>query len=224
MPVFAKPGAIVPMAEYEAHDNRLTKAENMTVIVFPGANGEFTLYEDAGDGYAYASGSNVKTRMTLAWGAKPEFTISAAEGDLAQIPEVRNWQIGLRGFHTGAKAAVLVDGKAVDAQIRRDGNTTWVTVSAGVTANVTVRVEGDELIHDNAEFMDVCEHIIQRSQIPTEDKIRLWNALTEDGADLDRKIITINKAVAPHASLRGAVWEMLELTDDRYRIAQIMDR
>ncbi|WP_435892018.1 hypothetical protein, partial [Klebsiella pneumoniae] len=49
MPVFAKAGAIVPLAVYPEGENRLYNAEEMRVLVFPGADNSFMLYEDAGE-------------------------------------------------------------------------------------------------------------------------------------------------------------------------------
>lgn len=223
MPVFAKAGAIVPMAEYADRDNRLTNGENMKVLVFPGANNAFTLYEDSGDGYEYAQGANVRTVMRLDWSEVPVFTMEPAQGMTELIPENRNWKIGLRGFHRDVQAEVLVDGEAVAAKITREGNTLWVAVSASVNAKVEVRITGEKLLHDNSDYLAEIEKRLQRAQCPYLEKTRLWDAITED-TDLDRKIQTICRATDMHNELSGAIWEMLELTEDRYDIAQILDK
>lgn len=47
IPVFVRAGAIIPVAE---------ETENIRLFVYGGANGSFSLYEDAGDGYGYERG------------------------------------------------------------------------------------------------------------------------------------------------------------------------
>ena len=63
--VLCKAGAIIPMQAHVAHDNRLGGAKKMEILVFPGADNEFTLYEDAGDGNEYRNGASVTTTKRL---------------------------------------------------------------------------------------------------------------------------------------------------------------
>jgi len=223
MPVFAKSGAIVPLAEYEKQENRLLNSADMQVLVFPGADNSFVLYEDAGEGNEYATGANVQTKMQLVWSENPVFTIHAAQGMTALIPEKRNWKIGLRGFHRDIRVTVTADGKPVDVETKREGNTLWIAVSAPVSAEVAVQITGETLLHDNCDYLDEIKTRIQRAQCPYLEKARLWDAITAHDT-LNQKILTICRATDMHNELRGAVWEMLELTQDRYEIAQILDK
>ncbi len=55
LPLFVKGGSIIPTVEpgeYVAQQ----AASPLTLTVYPGADAEFTLYEDAGDGYGYENG------------------------------------------------------------------------------------------------------------------------------------------------------------------------
>ncbi len=224
MPIFAKAGGIVPMAEYADHDNRLTNTENMKVLVFPGANNAFTMYEDAGDGSEYRDGASVRTEMTLDWSTATVFTVAPAQGDLSLIPGKRNWKIGLRGFHKDITATVLVNGKQVAAEITREGNTLWIAVTAAVTDKVEIQITGAELLHDNSDYLEECERRLQRAQCAYVDKNTLWSAVTDPKTGLNKKIISICRAVSADSGLAGAMWEMLELTQSRYEIAQILDK
>ncbi|MBP3577578.1 MAG: DUF5110 domain-containing protein, partial [Lachnospiraceae bacterium] len=62
IPLFVKAGAILPMAEFteSTAKNRLSE-----ICVYPGADGEFTYYTDAGDGYGYEKGEY--ECVTLTW-------------------------------------------------------------------------------------------------------------------------------------------------------------
>jgi alpha-D-xyloside xylohydrolase len=63
MPIFVREGSIVPMTEpVQYADEGLEKP--LEIHVFPGADGSFTLYEDAGDGYGYEQGDYACTLLT----------------------------------------------------------------------------------------------------------------------------------------------------------------
>lgn len=167
IPVLAKAGAIVPMMVREPHDNKLGNAKEMNLFVFPGADNTFTLYEDEGDYNRFEEGSFVKTEMRLSWGDKASFTIKPAVGELSLIPESRKWNINLRGFNRNIEVKVLVNGKeiAAEAKLISDVNTTVVSVSAAATDEITVIITGEDLIHDNCEYLDRAENIIALSQM-----------------------------------------------------------
>ena len=81
MPVFAKPGAIVPLqmpAEGEAL-NSVANPRALQVVVFPGAENSFTLWED--DGAAQSKDRWASTEMALRFeGDSAQFSIAPAEG------------------------------------------------------------------------------------------------------------------------------------------------
>ena len=93
--------------------NDLGNPESLQVLVFPGANGSFTLKEDDGSVASAASGSAsaescdgqthvADTRMSLDWkntDNATQFTISPVEGCAEAIPAQRNWAI-LQKLHT----------------------------------------------------------------------------------------------------------------------------
>jgi len=68
IPVFVKAGAILPMAE-EAESTAAQK-ELSKLRVYAGADGEFTFYTDAGDGYGYEKGEY--ECVTLKWDDKAQ--------------------------------------------------------------------------------------------------------------------------------------------------------
>ena len=62
IPLFVKAGSIIPMTE-SVCSTAQSKTKPVEYRVFPGADGEFTLYEDAGDGYGYESGAYTLTKV-----------------------------------------------------------------------------------------------------------------------------------------------------------------
>lgn len=63
IPVFVRAGSILPMTEPGLCTDEMEGAD-ITLQVWPGADGSFTLYEDAGDGYGYEGGEYCLTRLT----------------------------------------------------------------------------------------------------------------------------------------------------------------
>ena len=210
IPVLAKAGAIIPMARYEKQDNRLLNSSNMEIVVFPGADGCFTLYEDGGD---YETDNHATTQMTLGW-ANGCFTIAPAQGDTNLIPEVRNWKINLRGFHKNAKITVNIPHAVITRE--DDCNTTVITVNAPANQEIRVAFTGSNLIHDNADAQERCFRLLLHSQIATDHKEHIWKWVQMDES--------IHQKMFYMASFRGreisgvvdAIRELLTLTQDEY--------
>lgn len=215
VPVLAKAGAIVPMARYEKCDNRLHNAPQMDVLVFPGASNRFELYEDMGDYSDYQKGAFAQTNMVLAWGHTARFTIEPAAGDVSLIPEKRSWNIKLRGFHKDIRVSVLVNGSEVSAQICREGNTTCVTVEAAVGDRVELVINGQTLIHDNADVPARINHLLQRSYIGTKEKETFLEICASD-EPLHKKTTLMYWQARQTNGVADALKELLSLTQCEY--------
>ncbi len=108
VPLFVRSGGIVltgPVRQYVDED----PDGPLTVTVYPGADGAFTWYTDAGDGYGYEKGQYVLTTFT--WlEASRELRISARTGAFPGMPEKTRIIICLAGEE---RSSVLYDGKEV---------------------------------------------------------------------------------------------------------------
>lgn len=62
IPLFVKAGSIIPMTE-TVYSTAQSGAKPVEYRVYPGADGEFTLYRDSGDGYGYESGEYTLTKV-----------------------------------------------------------------------------------------------------------------------------------------------------------------
>ena len=222
MPVFAKSGAIVPMANYADHENVLSNCPDMTVLVFPGSSNRFCLYEDAGEGNAYAEGAFAETEMQLQWSDAPVFTIRAAQGDTSLIPAERVWRVGLRGFHSGVAADVRVNGSAVQAQRQweQDTNTLWITVKASTAAEVTVSVSGETLITDNSCVRQKIDTLVQLAQCTTFEKQEILKCVDDPDSKLWGKYAKLVGTLMM-GSLGDTIFELLSLTEDPYTGSEI---
>lgn len=108
-PVLAKAGAIVPMAKHFKNDNNIENPKSLEILVFPGKDNSFELYEDNGENMDYAKGSFVKTNLEVKWGENTKFVVGESKGDLGLIPEQRDIQVVFRGIECVDQVIVLED-------------------------------------------------------------------------------------------------------------------
>lgn len=123
IPVHVRAGAIVPMGpELQYTDEK--PADPITLWVYAGADGTFTLYEDDGLTYGYEKGQF--TRIPIRWTeATRTLTIGKREGAFTGMPQTRTFEVVLVskdkpvGFSFTPKAdkSVKYDGAAVDVKL-----------------------------------------------------------------------------------------------------------
>jgi alpha-D-xyloside xylohydrolase len=77
IPLMVRAGAIIPMGP--SVQSTAERSDPLEIRVYPGADGEYTLYEDENDGYGYETGAY--STITLKWNdAKKVLTVSARSG------------------------------------------------------------------------------------------------------------------------------------------------
>lgn len=183
-PVFARAGAIVPLAEHIPHDNRLLNSEEMSLLVFPGASNRFELYEDAGDGYDYENGGYCKTEITFNWNdASSSLVIEPARGDTSLIPEKRKWKIGFRAFSASARAAVSINENITDFKtyFEAEENTLYVVVSANVTDKIEVTLSAEQSIAEKSiNRIGLCKKILSDAAVSSSEKARILSILEKN--------------------------------------------
>lgn len=131
--------------------------------MFPRADNEFTLYEDAGDGNEYRNGANVTTTMRLKYTDRQAlFEIEPAQGDCSLIPSVRQYAVCLRGF--AKPDSVTVGGKNVDFSFDPATHTVRKEPETAVAQKVTVCVTGADLRNRNTDALDQAVEILKHSQ------------------------------------------------------------
>jgi hypothetical protein len=152
IPIFARAGAIVPQGPMAGWEN-IEAPVHLVVNVFPGADGQFDLYEDEGNTNAYLDEDFAITPMVQEWkGSQTKVTIGPAEGKPSLLPEARRIDLVFRGVNVPEAVTVRLNGVDVDMDsqyspetntLRVEGMmitpTDWleVTVKAGSDLAVT---------------------------------------------------------------------------------------
>jgi len=110
IPVFARAGAIVPLgplAGWGGVDN----PPELTVVIFPGADNAFALYEDDGVSTAYLAGDYAITPLAQTWGgSRMCFRIGRVEGNPAHIPAGRTYRLIFRGVRRPDELRLTING------------------------------------------------------------------------------------------------------------------
>jgi alpha-D-xyloside xylohydrolase len=116
MPVFVRAGAIVPTGPAIQHTGN-TSHSPITLNVYTGADGSFSLYEDDGVSRQYLHGQH--SRIPFSWNERSRtLTIGAREGSYPGMAGKR--EIKVRWMRPGVPRALAFDAKA-DATIAYDG-------------------------------------------------------------------------------------------------------
>ncbi|MGX5689015.1 TIM-barrel domain-containing protein [Arcticibacter tournemirensis] len=133
-PIYIKAGSIIPMYG-ENVQNLDSNPEDITVAVFPGNNGRFTLKEDNGNDKAYKDQYASTEFSTSSNGREVTVTIGGTTGKYDGMPGKRRYILKLYGSEIPQK--VLVNGKAVDfSQTLKDGN--WSYTGRELSVNVSL--------------------------------------------------------------------------------------
>lgn len=112
LPLFVRAGAIVTTTAPAEHTDAQT-CDTVTVHVYPGADGSFSLYEDAGDGYAYEHGECA--RITMKWNDKRgRLSIGLREGGFDGMLQRRLFIVKTAD---GRSCTVHYDGRPITARL-----------------------------------------------------------------------------------------------------------
>lgn len=188
MPVLMKAGAIVPMKDMELYDNSVENPKAMEVNIFPAADGCFTLWEDEGDLPKDQEANWASTE--LKWDKEQyAFTISAAKGNTAVIPESRSWKLVFHAVEELEEIAVTADGEKVDAQISYDDECAKLIIQIPhVAVNKEIKaVMANALSIANVGKMQAYK-ILQRSQMDYNLKAEIWEVINKDPDALIQKM------------------------------------
>lgn len=93
--MFVKAGSIVPLAPVMQYAEE-SKWDNLDIVVYPGADATFTLYEDEGDNYNYERG--VYSTITMKWNDRSHtLTIAPRQGSFPGMLQQRVFKVRMAG-------------------------------------------------------------------------------------------------------------------------------
>jgi len=115
IPLFVKAGSIIPMGPFIQYSTE--KSDPVEIRVYPGADGEFTLYEDENDNYNYEKGSY--SIITFSWNdSKKVLTISDRKGSFPGMLKKRHFNIVRVAKNKGAGMDAI---ESIDKEVTYKG-------------------------------------------------------------------------------------------------------
>ena len=109
VPMFVRAGSILPLGPEMQYTGE-KKWDNLEIRIYPGADGDFTLYEDEGDGYNYERG--ICSTIAFHWNNRSRtLTIDACQGEYPGMLSTRKFTITLPD---GTSRTVDYNGKKLD--------------------------------------------------------------------------------------------------------------
>jgi alpha-D-xyloside xylohydrolase len=91
MPLYVRAGSVLPLGPHQQYTGEKDGAP-LEIRVYPGANGEFTLYEDENDNYNYEKGAFATIRMR--WGDKArQLTFDNRTGSFPGMQQARTFRV-----------------------------------------------------------------------------------------------------------------------------------
>lgn len=184
VPVYAKAGAIVPLAPQVGWGG-IDNPHELNIHVFPGADNAFDLYEDDGETTLYLQGHYAITHMEQKWNdPQLRFTIAPASGDLSLIPANRSFKLSFHGIKIPDQVEILVNGSPLvksdpAGTIFDNQGTPWIEIIMKPTDELVVILSSsaDSLLDKTDHRLEHIRKMLQSFRLNTNVKHRIDQAL-----------------------------------------------
>jgi alpha-glucosidase (family GH31 glycosyl hydrolase) len=191
VPVFARAGAIVPQGPLAGWGN-IDTPDQLLVQVFPGADGQFELYEDEGNSNAYLDGAYAVTPMTQEWkkqgkGEEVERTVvrvGPAQEAVELLPATRRLDLLFRGFNQPAAFEVRLNGTPLQMEGQYHPAThtfalDGIRLSPTDTLVVTLSATSDGLANHADARQATCLRLLKHFRMETNAKGVIYSNLPD---------------------------------------------
>ncbi len=196
-PIFARAGAIVPLVPEDGLSSVETPAK-LDVKIFPGANGEFTLYEDDGVSGAYLDGASSQIRFVQEWSeARQNFRIEPAQGDSRHLPPLRSFTLHFYGNRQPDQIKVMVNGGATEVESVWDESKGQLTIdslklSPADKLDVELSVSEGSLLDQRDRRTEKIRKMLRTFRLESEFKNRIDQSIPQLLADPNKLGVAVN--------------------------------
>ena len=189
-PVFAKAGAIIPMANNEKL-NDTNPPQNMEIHIFPGRSNSYNIYEDDGTTDLYLKDFYLLTNVEYNYSVNDyKLIMKSVEGKSGIVPENRHYKFRFRNTKEPSNISVTFNGSPIRFVTYVDLNDFVVEIpEVKSIGNLTINLKGDNLEVNAMRIVndDIAE-IISDLQIETEIKNKLDKILFDDLSNKKKRI------------------------------------
>lgn len=194
-PVFAKKGAIIPLADLKENKNDTSSPDSMEIHIFPGKSNIYNLYEDDGISRLYEKGFYITTAIDYNY-LQNNFTviIRPTEGKSGIIPELRNYKIRFRNTRKADEVIVYLDANLYECNSYVE-DTDFIVEAKNVptTSQLSINCKGKDIEIDAVRLINEdIDSIISDLKIKTTLKEMLAEIVFSN-LDIKKKRIAIKK-------------------------------
>lgn len=148
-PIFARAGAIIPLANLEKNINDTNPPKSMEINIFPGQSNEFKMYEDDGITKLHEEGYYIVTAIDYNY-LQNNYTviIHPTDGKTEIIPKFRNYKIRFRNTRAADSVEIFLNGSVADLEKEcyEDDNDFVVDVKdVDTTKQLTINCKGKDI-------------------------------------------------------------------------------
>ena len=193
-PVFVKEGSIIPLANNKFNDVSLPT--ELEILIFPGENNTYSIYEDDGKTLNYESGNYIITNIELLSKKNSyNLTILPVEGKVGILPKTRDYKIRFRNTRAASRILSYVQGTPVDNKSYREDKDLVIEVKDIPTnKQFTLMCSGKDIEYDAMKIIneDISE-IISDLPIKTTMKDKVDSIMFAKNLEIKKKRIAIRK-------------------------------
>ena len=196
-PMFAKAGAIIPLANLDENINNTNPPKSMEINVFPGQSNDFKLYEDDGITKLHEEGYYIVTSIDYNY-LQNNYTliIHPVEGKTEIIPAFRDYKIRFRNTRKPDSVDVFLNGNVANLEYEayEDENDFVVDIKGvDTTKQLTVNCKGKDIEINAVRIVNEdVNSIISDLKITTKLKEKIADIFFSD-LDIKLKRIRIKK-------------------------------
>ena len=196
-PIYAKAGAIIPMAVLGKNKNDTSNPEQMEIQIFPGKSNLYKLYEDDGISNLYKEGYYTITSLDYNY-MNNNYTliIRPMEGKTGIIPNYRTYKIRFRNTKESAQVDVFINNDKAQNKMEKyvDENDFIVEVfDVDTTKQLTINCKGRDIEIDAVRIINEdINSIISDLNIRTSLKEQIASIIFSDFT-IQKKRIEIKK-------------------------------
>lgn len=178
IPIFAKAGAIIP--KNAVIENKTENPKSIELIVFAGADGYFTLYEDSGKSPIF---DGATTSMELNWHSnnlkQAVLTIHRPKGNTARLPNERQFSVHLIGVALSEDPAIQINGKIQALNTERTSKGVYIKIPK-LPLNTEYTITFNEINLKSNNVKKQIEELLDAAQIEFDLKEEIDQVIFEE--------------------------------------------
>jgi len=172
IPVFAKAGGIIPLADYSNEKfkwNDTSNPPSLHVIIFPGKDNNFQLYEDDGVSQDYLKGKNVLTEFCLI--SKKHSLLFRVKKPLLKelfewIPERRSYTFTFKGINPPDMITIILNGNEISGESEFQEKEQALKINKIILTpfdelEITLTVNSGSMICKKERIMEKCKKLLK---------------------------------------------------------------